>query len=552
MTDGRIRQAAAAFQDNWRVPNLRYAQLSFGSAFAAEWALTVGLAILAFRTGGATAVGVVAMARMLPSVLVAPLISGLVDRHRRERVLLAVCLVRGAALAGAALSVAVLDLAWPAYACAAVATLAHTLYRPAHSALLPSLCKTPAALTSANVVRGLLDSLSALLGPLAAGAVVAVLDVQGVFAGAALATWWAGWLIARVDYEAPPQVEAVASVNPVRDIQESFIVIRRQRALGVLCGLTFTQSFIRGCFNVFVVVIAIQLLDLGEPGVGLLTAAFGFGAVLGSFVAALLIGRTGFARYLGAGIALWGLPFALLALASQTGVAFALLAVVGMANSVVDVTGYTLLQRLVPDSIMGRFFTSLEAAFALGVALGAIAVPGLIALVDERGALLVVGLIAPAAVASSWVALRRLDHALVVEDVVLDHLQSLDMFRPLPMASIAALAAAVTDEHIDAGQVVVAQGTAGDDVFVIVTGHAEVIADGFPVAALGPGECFGEIAALGGGIRTSTVVATSALTLHRLPGRIFVSTVTGYTPSFAAAQVLVEERRGPSQPAAES
>ena len=77
------------------------------------------------------------------------------------------------------------------------------------------------------------------------------------------------------------------------------------------------------------------------------------------------------------------------------------------------------------------------------------------------------------------------------------------------MASIAALAAAVTDEHIDAGQVVVAQGTAGDDVFVIVTGHAEVIADGWPVAALGPGECFGEIAALGGGIRTSTVLATT-------------------------------------------
>ena len=77
-------------------------------------------------------------------------------------------------------------------------------------------------------------------------------------------------------------------------------MIRRQRALGVLCGLIFTQTFIRGCFSVFVVDFAIQLLDLGESGVGLLTAAFGFGAVLGSFVAALLIGRTGFARYLGA------------------------------------------------------------------------------------------------------------------------------------------------------------------------------------------------------------------------------------------------------------
>ena len=47
MTEGRIRQAAAAFRDNWRRPNLRRAQLSFGIAFAAEWALTVGLGILA-------------------------------------------------------------------------------------------------------------------------------------------------------------------------------------------------------------------------------------------------------------------------------------------------------------------------------------------------------------------------------------------------------------------------------------------------------------------------------------------------------------------------
>jgi hypothetical protein len=38
--------------------------------------------------------------------------------------------------------------------------LAQTLYRPAHSALLPTLWRTPDELTSANVVRGLLDSVS--------------------------------------------------------------------------------------------------------------------------------------------------------------------------------------------------------------------------------------------------------------------------------------------------------------------------------------------------------------------------------------------------------
>ncbi|HYI20838.1 MAG TPA: hypothetical protein VD836_19125 [Solirubrobacteraceae bacterium] len=47
----------------------------------------------------------------------------------------------------------------------ALATVVRTLSRPAHSALPPSICGTPQELTSANVVRGLLDSLATLLGP---------------------------------------------------------------------------------------------------------------------------------------------------------------------------------------------------------------------------------------------------------------------------------------------------------------------------------------------------------------------------------------------------
>src|SRR5437762_3084331 len=78
----------------------------------------------------------------------------------------------------------------PAYALAAIATLAGTLYRPAHSALLPSLCTTPLQLTSANVVRGLLDSASALVGPLAAGLLVGPIGVSGVFGLCAGASLW--------------------------------------------------------------------------------------------------------------------------------------------------------------------------------------------------------------------------------------------------------------------------------------------------------------------------------------------------------------------------
>src|SRR5919106_238719 len=53
----RFSKAASAFTSNARNPNLRRAQLSFLSAWTAEWAFTVGLGIVAYRDGGATAVG---------------------------------------------------------------------------------------------------------------------------------------------------------------------------------------------------------------------------------------------------------------------------------------------------------------------------------------------------------------------------------------------------------------------------------------------------------------------------------------------------------------
>ncbi len=60
------------------------------------------------------------------------------------------------------------------YALAVLSTIATTLYRPAHSALIPSLCHTGYELASANVVRGLLDSAATLVGPLLAAVLLAV------------------------------------------------------------------------------------------------------------------------------------------------------------------------------------------------------------------------------------------------------------------------------------------------------------------------------------------------------------------------------------------
>ena len=138
----RLGKAAAAFTSNARNPNLRRAQLSFLGAWTAEWAFTVALGIVAYRDGGATAVGLVGLLRMVPSAILAPLLSPLADRGRRERVLILVSTLRAVATGAAAIVIGMAGPTVIVYALAVLSTIAATLYRPAHSALLPSLCHT--------------------------------------------------------------------------------------------------------------------------------------------------------------------------------------------------------------------------------------------------------------------------------------------------------------------------------------------------------------------------------------------------------------------------
>lgn len=538
----RLKQALSAFQQTLRVPNLRRAQLSFGATWASEWAVTVAVGILAFRNGGATAVGIVGLVRMLPAALLAPIAAGIVDRHRRESVLVGVGLVRAASLGGAALVAWRMSSPAPAYVLIAVETSAQTLYRPAHSALLPSICTTATELTSANVVRGSLDSISALVGPLVAGALVGPINVQGVFAVCAVTSVWASWLISRVKYEAPPRLVDETPARAARDAIEGLVIIGRSRDLRMVTALGCAQTFIRGCFSVFAVVLALQLLGLHASGVGVLTAGFGAGAVIGSFAVSMLVGSSGFGKWFAVGIALWGLPFVALAGVSNEIVAIGLLAVVGIANAIVDVSAFTLMQWIVPDELMGRVFASIEALFTMGLAIGSLVTPGLIALFGTRGAFVAAGVVGPLAALSAWSRLQHLDGRLRVAGDTVSLMQRVAMLTPLPLATITQLAANAAKETAAPGSLVIQEGTAGDDFYVIADGRAEVTVHGASVGDLGPADCFGEIAALTGQRRTSTVRADTPMNLLRLSGLHFVRAVTGYAPSQTEASSLVNQR----------
>jgi MFS family permease len=400
---------------NVRNAALRRAQLSFGAMWTSEWAATVAVSVVAYRDGGPAAVGLVAVLRMLPAAVIAPFAATLADRYRRDRVLVGVGLVRAATLGAAAALLAAGAPSAPVYASIAIATLAQTLYRPAHSALLPALCRTPEEHTSANVVRGLLDSVATLAGPRGAAALIAAGGAPAALTACALASLASALPLLRLRYERPRHARPV-SERGARQVMEGLRALGADPGLPLIAALGFVQTVLRGCVTVLVVVVAIDLLGGDDAHVGILNAGMGLGAVAGSLIAST-ISRTGrHARCMGVGVALWGIPLSVVGGAPEAAAALLMFAAIGAGNALVDIGAYTLPARLTADAVMARTFATLEALWTLGIAVGAAVTPLVIALLGSRGALLALGIVGPAAVATAWPALRALDRRVAAHD----------------------------------------------------------------------------------------------------------------------------------------
>ena len=164
-----MRATLRSFAELRGEPRLVRVEASFLLFSVAELATWLAMLIYAFQQGGAAAAGVVAALQLLPAAALAPFASLLVDRYRRERVLLLGYLAQAAAmlLVGIALAARAPDAA--VYGLAVLASCCMVLTRPANGAVLPDLCSTPGMLAAANGVAGTLESVGWLVGPAITG-----------------------------------------------------------------------------------------------------------------------------------------------------------------------------------------------------------------------------------------------------------------------------------------------------------------------------------------------------------------------------------------------
>ena len=542
----RLQASLLTLRAVFRNPNLRRIELAWAGSITGQFAYSVALAVYAYRHGGAGTVGLVIVLRMLPAALLSPFAAVIGDRHRRERVMLAADLARAAAVGASAVLVFLDGPTALVYALAVVTSTVATAFHPAQAALLPSVAGSPEELTAANVTSSSIESVGVFVGPALGGLVLAAFSIEAAFLFTAAAFLWSALMVSRIRGEPTEATEP----EPVHEeagsrseLLAGFRTVAGQPALRTVVGLYAAQTVVAGALGVLVVVIALDLLDIGDGGVGYLNSALGVGGLVGAAVALALVGRGRLAGDFGVGAVLWGVPLLVIGLVPEPAVAFAMFALLGLGNTLVDVSALTLLQRSVADEVLARVVGVVEGLTVGAMALGALVAPLLVSTIGTRGALVATGLFLPVLVGLCWPRLAAIDEAAPVPTRQLELLRAIPIFAPLPPATIEHLAHSLRPLQVPAGAEVVRAGDVGHEFFIVESGRAEVLLDGAskPVES---GGWFGEIALLRDVPRTATVRAVTKLALYTLDRDTFVGAVTGHAPSRDAADAVIGERLG--------
>jgi MFS family permease len=248
-----------------------------------------------------------------------------------------------------------------------VRAVAGQVFAPASRAAVPALV-ADRDLPTANTTVGFGANGAEAVGPLLAAALLPVLGVSGVLLVDAASFVVSAVLLARLpalppdtDRDRPPEsllgqaragLGYIASTRPVRII-----------ALGF-----FAVVAANGIDDVALLVLATEDLGAGDPVVAVLLGAVGIGLLAGYLLLARGTRRASMVVLLVAGFAVSSVGNLLTGLAWAVAVAFALQVVRGLGIAAMDVAHVTLLQRLVPDRMLGRVFGNLYGGIGVAAA----------------------------------------------------------------------------------------------------------------------------------------------------------------------------------------
>ncbi len=325
----------------------------------------VALYVLVIDRGTALDLGIVAAASTIPNIFLGPLAGTLVDRWDRRRTMIACDVVR----AGLVLLVpVVIDIStWLVFAIALLVATVGLLFRPAKTAIVPSIVPND-QLVTANSASTLSETLADVFGiPMAAAIVAALAGLVGAAflmdAGTyvASALLIAGMVVPRESIEAAP-----FSVRAVwREMADGWNFLTRQRELLSNTVVSTVAQLAFGAEAICSIIYAEQTLDRSvidyPQNYGWLMGSLGLGSVvaglaIGTFATKAPKGFMTIGGFIGMGAAMVAAG-----LTTNPYLAIGIFFAIGAANLLYLAPTITLFQERTPSRLFGRVVSTRQA-----------------------------------------------------------------------------------------------------------------------------------------------------------------------------------------------
>ena len=373
----------------------------------------IAIAVFANKIGGATAVGTVLTARVLPGFVVGPLAGVIADRWDRKRTMVVADLLRAAIIFSLPFFPNLLYLL-----VASVALESLTLiWGPAKDASLPHFVK-PSELTHANSL-----SLIGVYAPWpVASLVYASLSAFGAFLGRtvpalegltdnteALALWMDSLTFAfsavMVSTLAIPMTLNRVGHLDLRQIRRDLVVglsfvVRHKQVRPWMLGIAFTFTAAGAVFSLGIGFVE-DVLGGGDQGFAFLVGFLGTGMIIGLLAVGMLARLIQKDVLFSASILLLGVGLIALASMNSLNTAIPIASALGFFGGAAYSTAYALMHENTTDELRGRTFSAAYTVIRIGTLVGLGLFPLVAGAVGDRT---VAGLLIPGTRTTLWLA----------------------------------------------------------------------------------------------------------------------------------------------------
>lgn len=327
----------------------------------------VAVSFQAYRlTHSTLVVGLISLAQLFPLLAGALWGGALADAMDRRKVLMLTQVAMAAAVGGLVVNASLSHpQVWPLFVCTAAGAGFQGIDWPARRAALPMLVDEP-DVTAAIALQTMIAQLAFVAGPALAGVLIATAGLSAVY-GIDVATFAVALLAA---FLLSPLVPAGGGTPmSLRSMAEGFRHLRSEKLLSASYWIDL-NAMIFGMPRAVFPALGVGLFKGGAGVVGLLYAAPGAGAFIGSFFTGWCsrVRRQG--RAIAACVTIWGLTIALFGVIPVLWIGLTLLALAGAADVVSAVFRQSVQQRTVPEHLQGRLSGTFFAVVSGGPRLG--------------------------------------------------------------------------------------------------------------------------------------------------------------------------------------